>query len=79
MYGIYKDKEQLLLLRFIGYRDLDFKKLVNRKSQCLIPQLRFSMKGILLIYDLKGCYLEKDQLFRHQEPVGLLRLWKSST
>lgn len=79
MYGIYKDKEKLLLLRFIRYRELDFKKMIRRKEQCLIPNLSFCLRGILLSYDLKGCYLEKDQLYRHQEPIALLKLWKSSS
>ncbi len=79
MYGIYKTEDQLLLLRFVSYRKLEFRKLLRRNTHVLVPNMDFGMKGILLSYDLTDCHLDGGQLWHRGEVLELLELWKDKS
>ncbi|NLY36443.1 MAG: hypothetical protein GX046_04325 [Tissierellia bacterium] len=75
MIGIYKTSKDLFLLEFTSYWKINWKSIFGNKDK-IAPQFIFEKKGILLIYDLKDCRIEKDRIIYKGKEVQLLNVTK---
>ena len=71
MVGIYKTSLGIFLLEYTSYRRIDWKKIIGKKDP-IAPQVFFERKGVLLLYDLKDCRIEKDRIIYKGKEVQLL-------
>lgn len=75
MLGLYKTDKELFLFEYISYRRLDWKNFLKKKDK-IVPQIVFDRKGVLLLYNLKSCYIEQNQIYYKGRELQLLYLAK---
>lgn len=70
MLGIYKTSDGIFLLEYTSYGKIDWKKIFGKKDR-LAPQIFFERKGLLLLYNLKDCRIEKERILYKGKAVQL--------